>query len=54
MKKLFLVIVALGASIFAARGDTLIVKGSERTGTRRDRLPRDLVARKGGTEPRRA
>ena len=34
MKKLVLVIVALGASIFAARGDILIVKGSDTLGAK--------------------
>jgi phosphate transport system substrate-binding protein len=34
MKKLLLVIAALGASIFAAHGDTLIVKGSDTLGAK--------------------
>ncbi len=34
MKKLFFVIAALGASVLAARGDTLIVKGSDTLGAK--------------------
>src|SRR6266404_6155437 len=50
MKKLFLAVAVLGASIFAARGDTLVIKGSDTLGAKLvPQLAEELKAQHSGT-----